>query len=88
MIPIHNYKNLGTKNLVMLPQMKTQTYGVNSITFRGSILWNVFTDDIKTYDNVAAFKKDVIVWKGEVVTVNNIDKVFLFFVFIALVFQL
>ena len=40
--------NLRTKNLVMLPQIKTQTYGVNSITFRSSILWNALTEDVKT----------------------------------------
>ena len=32
---------------LMLPQVKTQAYGENSITFRGSILWNALTDDIK-----------------------------------------
>ena len=57
--------NLRTKNLVMLPQIKTQTYGTNSITFRGSILWNAIIDDTKDYTNVAAFKKKVIGWKGE-----------------------
>ena len=38
--------NLRTKNIVMLPQIKMQTYGVNSNTFRGSILWNALSDDI------------------------------------------
>ena len=71
--------NLRTKNLMMLPQIKTQTYGVNSITFRGSILWNALSDDIKTCDNVVAFRKKVIAWKGEVVAVNYIDKVFFAF---------
>ena len=51
--------NLRTKNLVMLPQIKTQTYGVNSITFRSSILWNTLTEDVKTCDNVAAFNSYV-----------------------------
>ena len=58
--------NLRTENLVILPQIKTQTHGVNSITFRGSILWNALSDDIKTCDNVVAFKKKVIAWKGEI----------------------
>ena len=49
--------NMRTKNLVMLPHIKTQTHGANLITFRGSILWNVLTDDIKACANMAAFKK-------------------------------
>jgi len=52
--------NLRIKNLVVLPQIKTQPYRANSITFRGSILWNALTNDIKAGTNVAAFKKKVI----------------------------
>ena len=50
---------------MMLPQIKTQKYRINSIAFRGSILWNAINDDIKTSENVAAFKKKIIDWKGE-----------------------
>ena len=57
--------NLRTKNLVMLPQIKTLKYGINSIAFRGSILWNALSDDIKTSENVAGFKKKIIGWKGK-----------------------
>jgi len=57
--------NLRTKNLVVLPQIKTQTYGANSITFRGSILWNALTDDVKGCTNMTAFKRKVIGWRGE-----------------------
>jgi len=49
----------------VLPQIKTQTHIANSITFRGSILWNALTNDIKACTNVAAFKKKVIGWKVE-----------------------
>ena len=37
------------------------------------------SDDIKTCDNVEAFKKKVIAWKGKVVAVNYADKVFFVF---------
>ena len=57
--------NLKTKNLVMLPQIMTQTYGTNSIKFRDIILWNALTDDMKACTNVAALEKKVIRWKGE-----------------------
>ena len=52
--------NLRTKNLVVLPKIKAQTCGANSITCRGSILWNVLTDQIKACTNMAAFKKKII----------------------------
>ena len=56
--------NLRTKNLVKLPQIKTHAFGRHSVTFRGSILWNTLSDDIKTCENVAAFKKKIKTWKG------------------------
>ena len=43
-------------------------------TFRGSILWDALADEIKTCDNVAAFKKNIIAWKGETVAVNYLVK--------------
>ena len=57
--------SLRTKNLVMLPQITTQKHGINSSAFRDSILWNALSDDIKTSENVAAFKKKIRGWKGE-----------------------
>ena len=57
--------NLRAKNFVMLPQIKTQTFGANAITFIGGILWDALTDNITAYTNVAAFKKKVVGWKGE-----------------------
>ena len=35
-----NKYNLRSKNLLMLPPTKTTTYGNDSLSFRGSILWN------------------------------------------------
>ena len=57
--------NLRIKNLAVLPQVYTQTCGAHSITFRGSILWNALTDDIKVCTNMTALKKKVIRWKWE-----------------------
>ena len=57
--------NPRTKNPVMLLQMKTQTIGANSITFRGSTFSNALTDDLKTCDNIAVFKRKIIGWKGK-----------------------
>ena len=51
--------------MVVLPRIRTQTHGINSVTFRGSILWNALTDETKICENVVAFKKKIVVWKGE-----------------------
>ena len=56
--------NLRIKNLVKLPQIKTHAFGTHSLTFRGSILWNALSDDMKICKNVAAFKKKIKTWKG------------------------
>ena len=48
--------NLGIKNLVKLRQIKTRAFGRHSVTFKGSILWNTLSDDIKICQNMAASK--------------------------------
>ena len=62
--------NQKTKNLVMLPQIKTQTYGARSITVTGSILWGALTGDIIAGNNVAVFNKNVIACKGHSCSCN------------------
>ena len=39
--------NLRIRNLCKLPQIKTQGYGQESLSFRGSILWNTLDDSVK-----------------------------------------
>ena len=41
--------NLRIKTLVKLPQITTHAFGRHSVTFRGSILWNTLSDDIKMW---------------------------------------
>ena len=66
---------------MILPQLWTQTYGINSATFTGSTLWNALTDEIKTCENAVAFKKEIMVWKRETVVVGCVDKVLFFYLF-------
>ena len=61
---INDY-NLRSKNLLMLPQAKTTTYGNESLYFRGSSLWNSLPNDIKTATSVCSFKKSIKTWSGE-----------------------
>ena len=34
-------------------------YGINSLKFRGSMLWNTLNDDAKKIESVAAFEKEI-----------------------------
>ena len=40
--------NLKTKNLQQLPSTNTMTYGNDSLSSRGAILWNTLSDSIKS----------------------------------------
>ena len=39
--------NLRTKELCKLPLVSSQRYGFNSLSFRGSLLWNTLNDELK-----------------------------------------
>ena len=60
-----NY-NLRIKDLLALPKALTTSFGINSISFRGSILWNGTPDVIKSSNTVFAFMKNIKNWSGEV----------------------
>ena len=38
------------------------SFGMNSLAFRGSILWNAMPDTIKSAENVSKFKEGIKVW--------------------------
>ena len=44
-------------------------YGINSLRFRGAMLWNALNDDANKIESVAAFKK-------EIKTLDGIDCLF------------
>ena len=39
--------NLRTKELYKLPSVNSESYGLNSLSFRGSLLWNSIDDETK-----------------------------------------
>ena len=51
--------NLRIKDLVQLPSTKTVRYGLNSLRFRGSMLWNTLPDMIKSAKNDRQFKNRI-----------------------------
>ena len=59
-----NY-DLRIKNLLQVPKVKTSTYGLSSISFRGSMLWNTLLDSIKSAQSTKSFKTMIKNWKGE-----------------------
>ena len=50
---------LRIKDTVLLPSTSTMAFGMKSICFRGSILWNSIPDVIKSSDMVASFCKKI-----------------------------
>ena len=61
----HVTYDLRIKNLCKLPQIKTQGYGQESLSFRGSFLWNTLDDTIKNQPTLTAFKKRIKDWAGD-----------------------
>ena len=60
----------------MLPQTKTTTYGNDSLSFRGSTLWNSLPNDIKIATSVCSFKSYIKRWNGEIVIVRYVNTAF------------
>ena len=73
--------DLRKKNLCKLPKAisyilylisylisKTISYGVESLSFRGSFLWNTLDDNVKQEPTLARFKNKIRNWAGEACT--------------------
>ena len=57
--------DLRTKHLCKLQSTKTIKFGMESLSFRGSIFWNNLNDEIKELSTVASFKTEIETWMGE-----------------------
>ena len=51
--------DLRKTNLCKLPKAKTISYGVESLSFRGSFLWNTLDDNVKQEPTLAHFKNKI-----------------------------
>ena len=49
----------------LLPQARTTCYGLETISFLGSRLWQALPNDMKQSDTLATFKRRIKTWKGE-----------------------
>ena len=50
--------NLRIQNLCKLPPIKTMSFGLDSISIRGSFLWNTLDNDIKREETLACFPEE------------------------------
>ena len=48
---------LRSSELCTIPSVNPQRYGINSLSFRGSLLWNALSDEIKLTTSAKKFKK-------------------------------
>ena len=55
--------NMRAGSLLSLPSKKTRTFGINSLIFRGSILWNSLPNNTKLSLNTNEFKANIKNWK-------------------------
>ena len=57
--------DLWTRDLLQIPAAKSFTFGIDSIKFRDSLLWNSIPDLIKRASSAVTFRKNMGNWNGE-----------------------
>ena len=56
--------NLRNKNLLTLPPTRTTTFGIRSISFKGSLISNMIPNSFKEAKSTAAFRNQIKNWQG------------------------
>ena len=56
--------NFHSNELCKIPSLNSQRYGISSLSFRGSLLWNAISDEIKLATSINNFKKKIQQWDG------------------------
>ena len=49
----------------LLPKARTVNYGIETLRFRGPVVWNLIPDHIKASKSLESFKSDIGNWKPE-----------------------
>ena len=70
--------DLRIKNMLEIPPTRTISFGIKTLAFRGSILWNSMPDTIKSVENVFRFKKGIKAWNGDKCSCNICKQVDLY----------
>ena len=72
--------SLGSSELCKILSVSSQSYGINSLSFRGSLLWNALSDDIKLTTSAKHFKKKYDTGMPKIVRATSAHSKFLFLV--------
>ena len=56
--------NLCSNELCKFPSVNSQRYGISSLCFRGSLLWNALSDEVKLATSINNLKKEIQQWDG------------------------
>ena len=56
--------NMRDNLILKLPQVKTSKHGINSIFFKGAIIWNTLPLNIKSSNSLGIFKTLIKTWNG------------------------
>ena len=56
--------SLRAGEVLIIPPIQSIKYGINSLIFRGSILWNTVPNNIKQSKSISCFKKNIKSWLG------------------------
>ena len=51
------------KQLLKLPENSTSRYGIQTLCFKGSVIWNMVLNKFKNLDIIEEFKKHMKDWK-------------------------
>ena len=51
--------NLRSNELCKIASVNSQRYGINSLSFRGSLLWNALSDEMKLAASINNFEKEI-----------------------------
>ena len=60
----NNQPNLRNENHLRLPVAKTTTYGLETIEYRGYLLWSTLPSEIKDSKSLSEFKRKIKKWDG------------------------
>ena len=64
------HHDLRTKELCQLLSVSSQSYGLNYLSVRGSLLWNTHNEKLKLASSFEKFKKEIGSWDGSNCTCN------------------
>ena len=50
---------------LVLPRVRTVNYGIETLRYRGPVVWNLIPDDIKKSKSLESFKDEIGNWKPQ-----------------------